>query len=206
MARAPGKDCKVCGSARQAEIDARLAKGETSRAIARWLSEQGEGMSHAAVARHAKNHLTRRAAQKAARRAVSRESVGVPSEAREVVEAQSENPVVEAMAEKIADAAKALDDIASNAMAVARVLRTELTAFDTDANGKPQWRGATLAMANLFTGSLKTAADAIVAREELLGGGKKVKLDVDARVSGGLAGLFAELEKREAADGGSDQS
>jgi hypothetical protein len=50
-------DCKTCTSPRRAEIEARLARGESMRGISAWLLEaHGEAIRHDALGRHWKAH------------------------------------------------------------------------------------------------------------------------------------------------------
>ncbi len=150
--------CKLCSSPNRAEADERLLRGETARTVAGWLTEAGEVLSASAVARHARNHVRAPAAEVA----------------------------VSAAAEKIADDAAALEELAVRSMRLVRTLSDRVIAGG---------RSVTTAEATAFVAACRTALSAVVARAELLTG-KKVK--VEATLGGGLAGLYAELERRDA--------
>lgn len=76
-----------------------------------------------------------------------------------------------------------VDEVASYAIAVVKAQHAIMTGSEH----------RTLADVQLYNGCLKQAVECVMARHELLNG---KKVEVNAVVSGGLAGLFAELERR----------
>lgn len=49
--------CVPCNSQRRSDIDKRLAAGESSRSVSKWLKGSGEPISHATLATHKRDHL-----------------------------------------------------------------------------------------------------------------------------------------------------
>lgn len=58
--------CRICTSARRAEIDRRLLAGESARKVSKWLDHVGEKLSDMAIGAHKSNHLNIKAAAAAA--------------------------------------------------------------------------------------------------------------------------------------------
>jgi hypothetical protein len=107
--------------------------------------------------------------------------LAVTEEAKRILE-ERRGPIREA-ARAIVDDADTLAEVASIGLEVARALKWKMS--DPDAK-------RSLPDVQLFTGALREAREAAAARHDVLNG---KKVSVDANVSGGLAGLFAELEK-----------
>jgi hypothetical protein len=87
-----------------------------------------------------------------------------------------------AAARAIVDDADTLAEIAAIGMEVARAIAPKM---------QDMYEKKTLAEVTLFTGALREAREASIARHEMLNG---KQVNVDAHLSGGLAGLFAQLE------------
>lgn len=109
--------------------------------------------------------------------------LAVTDEARRLLEER--RAPIEAAAKAIVDDADTLAEVAAIGLEVARALKWKMT--------DPEVKRS-LPDVQLFTGALREAREAASARHEVLNG---KKVNVDAHVSGGLAGLFAELEKTE---------
>lgn len=52
-----GARCAACRSPLRPEIDSRMLTGESTRLVARWMTEQGESVSHNALGNHRREHL-----------------------------------------------------------------------------------------------------------------------------------------------------
>jgi len=88
-------------------------------------------------------------------------------------------------ARRIVDDADTLAEVSEIGLTVARALRDRMS---------DPYEKRSLADVTLFNGALREAREAASARHEVLNG---KKVNVDARLSGGLAGLFAELDRKD---------
>lgn len=168
--------CKACNSPHRAEIDGRLLNGEAARAVAVWLEQtHGEKIHFSGLTDHKNKHLNVLGEVKERLKDAEAEARALREAARDE-RAEAEPAFEEAVQQKLGEV-DVIDEIIAMAMRVGRsAQRTILSGALPDGSG-PAAPGedfvspdVSSALVGLFTGSLKAAKDAVVAKHEMLEG------------------------------------